>query len=104
MASEPGGDALDSLCALQYVRLVANNNTVRIAGHIIDIPRKPRGRSYAKVYVTVRHLLDGRYRVFGGALIAEAPGERPTDSTREPRSIIARQVMHENARRKRAQG
>lgn len=101
----PGLDALDSLCALQHVRLVANNNTVRIGGQIIDIPYKPRGRSYAKAYVIVRHLLDGRYRVFYGAeLIAEARGEPPTDSTYEPRSITTRQVMHEKARRKRRQG
>jgi len=101
----PGRDALDSLCALQYVRLVANNNTVRIAGQIIDIAHKPRGRSYAKAYVIVRHLLDGRYRVFyGSELIAEARGLPPTDSTYEPRSITKRQVMHEKARRKRQQG
>ncbi len=101
----PGRDALDSICALQYVRLVANNNTVRIAGKLIDIPHKPRGRSYAKAYVIVRHLLDGRYRVFhGNELVAEAPGEAPTDSTSEPRSITAREVMHDKARKKRRQG
>src|SRR5450432_1344143 len=84
----PGSDATDSLCALQYVRLVANNNTVRVGGQIIDIPHKPRGRSYAKAYVIVRHLLDGRYRIYlGGELLVEAPGKPPTDSTYEPRTI-----------------
>lgn len=101
----PGRDALDSLCALQHVRLVANNNTVRIGGLVIDIPRKPRGRSYAKAYVTVRHLLDGRYRVFHGSeLVAEAPGMPPTGSNAGPRSITAREVMHHKARKKREQG
>lgn len=101
----PGSEALDSLCALQYVRVVANNNTVRIGGQTIDIPRKRRGRSYAKAYVVVRHLLDGRYRVFyGSELIAEAPGKPPTESTGEPRSVTTRAVMHERARKKRRQG
>jgi hypothetical protein len=97
----PGRDALDSLCALQYSRVVANNNTVRIGGHVIDIPYKPRGRSYAKAYVIVRHLLDGRYQVFyGGELVAEAAGAPPTEATGEPRSTTARWAMHERARLK----
>jgi hypothetical protein len=101
----PDADSLDSLCALQYVRIVANNNSVRIGGQIIDIPHKPRGRSYAKVYVTVRHLLDGRYRVFyGNDLVAEASGKRPTESTHEGRSITVAEVKREKARRKRQLG
>jgi hypothetical protein len=100
----PGVDALDSLCGLQYARIVANNNTVRIGGQVVDIPHKPRGRSYAKAYVIVRHLLDGRYRIFyGNDLIAEAPGKPPTDATHEPRSITVKQVAREKARRKRQQ-
>jgi hypothetical protein len=101
----PGVDATDSLCALQYVRLVANNNTVRVGGQIIDIPHKPRGRSYAKAYVVVRHLLDGRYRIYlGGELLVEAPGKPPTDSTYEPRTITAKRTQWEKARQKRRQG
>lgn len=101
----PGRHVLESLCSLQHVRRVANNNSVRIGGQIIDIPYKPRGRSYAKAYVTVRHLLDGGYRVFyGSELIAEAASAPPLESTREPQSIIKRQVMHEKARQKRRQG
>lgn len=98
----PDPDTLDTLCALQFVRCVGNNNTVRIGSKIVDIPRKPRGRSYAKAYVVVRHLLDGRYRIFhGGELIAEVPGVPPTESSLGPRSIVARQVMHEKAKMKR---
>lgn len=101
----PGTEALDSLCALQYVRLVANNNTVRVGGQIIDIPHKPRRRSFAKAYVIVRHLLDGRYRIFyGGELIAEAPGKPPVDSTSEPRSVVSSQAQRDKARQKRRQG
>jgi hypothetical protein len=97
----PNVDALDSLCALQYVRIVANNNSVRVGGRIIDIPRKPRGRSYAKSYVTVRHLLDGRYRVFHGSeLIAEAEGVPPIDSPHDKRSITVAEVRREKTRRK----
>lgn len=99
----PDADSLDSLCALQYVRIVANNNSVRIGGQIIDIPRKPRGRSYAKAYMTVRHLLDGRYRVFyGNELVAEARGAPPTESTGEGRSITVAEARREKARRKAA--
>lgn len=101
----PGDDALDSICALQCVRIVANNNTVRIRRVVIDVPRKSRGRSYAKAYVVVRHLLDGRYRVFyGNELIAEASGSPPTASLNEERSITIREARHEKARRKRQRG
>lgn len=102
----PDPDTADALCALQHIRLVANNNTVRIGRQVIDIPRKPRGRStYAKTYVTVRHLLDGRYRVyFGGQAIAEARGAPPTASPNEPRTIAGRKLQHDRARRKRQEG
>jgi hypothetical protein len=101
----PGDDAVDAICGLQYVRIVANNNTVRIGGQIIDIPHKPRSRTYAKAYVVVRQLLDGRYRVYyGNELIAEAAGSPPTESTGEERSIIVAEVKREKARRKRMQG
>jgi hypothetical protein len=101
----PGSDAVDSVCALQYVRIAANNNSVRIGGQIIDIPHKPRGRSYAKAFVVVRHLLDGRYRVYyGSELIAEATGIRPTESTGEERSITVAEVKREKAKRKRIAG
>lgn len=101
----PGADAVDSLCGLQYVRIVANNNTVRIGSQIIDIPHKPRARSYAKAYVVVRHLLDGRYRVYyGNELVAEATGTPPTEATGEGRSITVAEVKREKARKKRMQG
>lgn len=98
----PARDVVKSICALQYARLVAPNNTVRIGGQVIDIPPGARGRSYAKAYVTVRHLLDGRYRIFHGSeLIAHAPGEPPTEPTREPRSISKKRDAHQAAKRKR---
>lgn len=100
----PGLAALETICALQHTRLVANNNTVRVNNVVIDIPRKPRGRSYAKTYVTIRHLLDGRYQVyFGGELIAEANGAPPTEAMTGYRNEASRRAMHDRARKKREQ-
>lgn len=102
----PDEDTAEALCALQYIRVVANDNTVRIGRQIIDIPRNTRGRAtYAKTYVTVRHLLDGRYRVyFGGQAIAEAKGTPPTAPAHEPRTVEARKRMHHKAKEKRLEG
>jgi len=69
------------LCALHYVRKVYKNNTVRVAGRVIDIPKAP-GRApstYAGRTVIVKHLLSGAYRVFlDDQVIAWVEGERPT--------------------------
>lgn len=98
----PDRDTADALCAVQYIRKVGNNNTVRIGRHVIDIPRTPRGRSsYAKTLVTVRHLLDGRYRVyFGGQAIAEVKAAPPTAPRGEPMTLTAKHVSYEKARTK----
>jgi len=90
------GDEANRICALQHVRIVANNNSVRIGKQIIDIPKRSgRRHSYARVEVIVRHQLDGRYRVyFEGAMIGQAMGKPPTEATGEPRSF-------ERARRQR---
>ena len=67
--------------------------------------KKPRRRSFAKAYVIVRHLLDGRYRsCYGGELIAEARGTPPVESTSEPRSVVSSQAQRDKARQKRRQG
>jgi len=97
----PDRDTTDALCALQYIRVVAN--TVRIGKLVIDIPRKARGRStYAKLCVTVRHFLDGRYRVYyGGEAIAEVKGVPPTAPVGESLALAARKAVHEKARKKR---
>ncbi len=102
----PAPDTADALCALQYVRRVANNNTVRIGNQTIDIRRQKGGRAtYAKVWVTVRHLLDGRYRVFcGGDVIAEAKGAPPTAPEHEPKTVGARERVNANAKTKRREG
>jgi hypothetical protein len=62
---------LDRICAFRYDRQVGNDNAVRIAREVIDIPPGPHRRSYARALVEVRQLLDGSWRVYlGDALIA----------------------------------
>jgi hypothetical protein len=100
----PDPETADALCALQYIRLVANNNTVRVAHHVIDIPRHPARATYAKVLVTVRHLLDGGFRVYdGGKIIAKAKSAPPTAPPREPRTFAAKMRRNEQVRRRRAE-
>jgi transposase len=58
----------------RYSRVVARDNTVRLGSRIIQIPRGPHGRSYARRCVEIRELLDGRVVVCAGtARIATLP-------------------------------
>src|SRR5881628_2922085 len=62
----PGLD-LDRVCSFRYEATVLNDNTVRLGGTIVlDIPPRPRGRSWAGTRVEVRQLLDGTWRVYSG--------------------------------------
>ena len=58
------GVDVDRICSFRYQATVGNDNAVRLAGTILDIPPGPRHRGYAKARVEVRHLLDGRWRVY----------------------------------------
>lgn len=58
-----GVDA-DRVCAFRYEATVLNDNTVRLAGLVIDIPPGPGGRGYARARVDVVQLLDGSWRVY----------------------------------------
>jgi transposase len=60
----PKGLDVDRICSFRYEATVGNDNTVRLAGMILDIPSGPRHRGYAKARVEMRQLLDGRYRVY----------------------------------------
>ena len=60
----PRGLDLDRICSFRYEATVGNDNAVRVAPVILDIPEGPRHRGYAKQRVEVRHLLDGRWRVY----------------------------------------
>ncbi len=55
---------VDRICSFRYEATVGNDNAVRLAGVILDIPEGPHHRGYAKARVEVRQLLDGRWRVY----------------------------------------
>ena len=61
----------------RYQRRVARDNTVRLGPRVIQIPRGPYGRSYARRRVEVRELVDGRIVVCADATViamVAAPG------------------------------
>ena len=60
----PKGLDVDRVCSFRYQATVDNDNAVRLAGMILDIPPGPRQRGYAKTRVELRQLLDGRWRVY----------------------------------------
>jgi len=60
----PRGLDVDRICSFSYQATVGNDNAVRLGGIILDIPPGPHHRGYAKARVEVRHLLDGRWRVY----------------------------------------
>lgn len=67
------GTELDRICGFRYAATVLNDNTVRLAGMVIDIPPGPRKRTYAGARVEVCQILDGSWRVFlADAVIATA--------------------------------
>lgn len=69
---------LDLVLSCRYRRVVARDNTVRLGPRLIQIPRGPHGRSYARRRVEVRELLDGRMVVRAeGAVIATAAASAP---------------------------
>ena len=55
---------VDRICSFRYEATVGNDNAVRLAGTILDIPAGPGRRGYARARVEVRQLLDGRWRVY----------------------------------------
>jgi hypothetical protein len=60
----PRGLDVDRICSFRYQATVGNDNAVRLGAIILDIPPGPHHRGYAKARVEVRHLLDGRWRVY----------------------------------------
>src|SRR5205814_6255994 len=74
------------MLSCRYDRVVGRDNTVRLGPRLIQIPRGPRGRSYARRRVEVRELLDGRAVVLlDGAVLATAAAP-PADFTLTPRT------------------
>jgi len=68
------GVDLDRVCSFRYEATVLNDNTIHLAGMVLDIPPGPRGRSYRDQRVEVRQLLDRSWRVYlAGDVIATGP-------------------------------
>jgi transposase InsO family protein len=60
----PKGLDVHRVCSFRYQATVDNDNAVRLAGMVLDIPAGPRHQGYAKTRVDVRQLLDGCWRVY----------------------------------------
>ena len=74
-AFRPAPRDLDRILACVYERVVARDNTVRVAGRWVQVPPGARQRSWHKARVEVRELLDGRLLVLHPrhGVIAEQP-------------------------------
>jgi hypothetical protein len=82
---------LDRIISFRYRTVVANDNTVRLGGLILDIPPGPYRRSYAREKVEVRQFLDGSWRVYyRDQLIAK----HPSTSLNEPVRALRRRKYH----------
>ena len=82
---------LDRIISFRYRATVGNDNTVRLGRLILDIPPGPQRRSYAKVKVETRQLLNGSWRIYAqDQLIAKHP---PT-FLREPLRALPRNKHH----------
>jgi len=76
----------ERILSLCYPAKVGSDNAVRLDGMILDIPPGPHKRSYAKLPVEVRQLLDGRWRVYyRDRVIAEAAATQIAELTRTRR-------------------
>ena len=85
----PATLAVDDVCCLKYARYVANDNTIRHEGTLVQLPPRVRG-TYAGMRVEVRHHLDGSIGVHlaGHQLARTAAGAslrfRPRGGERAP--------------------
>ena len=55
---------VERICSLRYPATVGNDNAVRLAGMVLDIPAGSHQCGYAKARVELCQLLDGRWRVY----------------------------------------
>ena len=82
---------LDRIISFRYTATVGNDNTARLGGLVLDIPPGPQRRSYAKLKVEARQLLDGSWRIYAqDQLIAK---HSPT-SLKEPVRALPRKKHH----------
>jgi transposase len=86
---------LANVLSCRYSRLVARDNTVRLGTRWAQIPRGPRGRSYAGCRVEARECLDGRLLLYdqGGVCLTMQPWTGPAFVLRP------RRAPHPNRRR-----
>ena len=87
---------LDLLLSCRYHRVVARDNTLRLGSRLVQIPRGPHGRSYARRRVEVRELLDGRLVV-----LAEATVIATMPASRGEFTLVARRSPNKDRRRAR---
>ncbi|MCJ7641571.1 MAG: ISNCY family transposase [Desulfobacterales bacterium] len=82
---------LDRIISFRYTATVGNDNTARLGGWVLDIPPGPQRRSYAKLKVEARQLLNGSWRIYAqDQLIAK---HSPT-SLKEPLRALPRNKHH----------
>jgi len=86
---------LANVLSCRYQRTVARDNTVRLGARWAQIPRGPRGRSYAGCHVEARECLDGRLLLYGqgGVCLTMQPWAGPEFVLRP------RRAPHPNRRR-----
>lgn len=69
---------LDALFSFHYQRRVANDHTISIDNHKLQLPPTALGRSYARATVDLHHHLDGRLAVlYQGQLLATFEPAQP---------------------------
>ena len=61
---EVGRRDLDRDICFRYEAIVGNDNAIRMAGLVIDIPPGPARKGYAKAKVKALQLLDGSWRIY----------------------------------------
>jgi len=73
----PLGAKPEEVFCFKYQRVVANDNTVKLEGRLIQIPPGPGGRSYAKARATIHEAMDGSLGVYyqGKRIAFEGAGE-----------------------------
>jgi transposase len=82
---------LDRIISFRYTATVGNDNTARLGGLVLDIPPGPQRRSYAKLKVEARQLLNGSWKIYAqDQLIAK---HSPT-SLKEPVRALPRKKHH----------
>lgn len=87
----PSGWDPQRIFCFKYVRTVANDNTVALPPHRLQVLPGPGGRSYAKARVEVHERLDGSLAVvYQGRLL---PVESPPQPRQAPEVILARHLQ-----------